>query len=357
MEPRAKETNAVWLLALVACHGPSETGPGGMVGHVLDASGQPLQGIVVNSVEAEYRTDAEGHFAVAWKPPGTHVFFEREGVYWQRTWLPESDGPEVEIRLPVTRPAKVDCGAVDATCTLRWELGEAFTATATVGCEPGKTHGLAAVPEGAPVSECRRKGTTVETVAADRGDTVALLPPSMPLRVEVRSVEGGAAESCSVRVGEVEATVGSSGFWVAEQAGQQVVRVVCEGRAAWPVVAEPGRGSLVVEWSRGGPEIDLEGRFPEAAVLRLRPLASEAWLDVAPVADGVFPLPPVPAGTYAAAVVVDGAPQDVGAVEPTRGGVLELSPLDGGGAVGVLRLEGDVVSGRIPVHLSEADPD
>ena len=75
---------AMGLVGTVGCHGVDHTGRSGMVGRLVDASGQPISGQRISSLEAEGVTQEDGSFSVAWKDPETAVFFDRDGVHWQR---------------------------------------------------------------------------------------------------------------------------------------------------------------------------------------------------------------------------------------------------------------------------------
>ena len=181
----------MYLLFLAACHGPGETGPGGMVGRIVDPAGAPLEGIRVMSVEAESRTDAAGHFAVEWKEPDTHVFFELQGTFWRRA-LQADDPAEVTLQLPSTREAELDCADRDGLVKLSWSMGPGFVASRSVACRPEAKVLLQGLPPGVPSVELKQGSERVLTEAIEVEGGIRLVPPEVPVRVDVQSTEGAA---------------------------------------------------------------------------------------------------------------------------------------------------------------------
>lgn len=128
---------AIGLVGTVGCHGVDHTGRSGMAGRLVDASGQPISGQRISSLEAEGVTQPDGSFSVAWKDPETAVFFEREGVHWQRAYRAEDEGKVVQIDLPETEVVSVECGTARCDSELRWQSATGLRARIRQACEPG----------------------------------------------------------------------------------------------------------------------------------------------------------------------------------------------------------------------------
>lgn len=124
----------MWI-ALAACHlSPETSGDRGMVGRVVDASGRPVVGLVVDSLEASSTTDADGRFAVWFKPPEQLVTFQTAGVGFTRRLLPAEWGQAVALALPVLKDVEVACASVAGPVALAFQLDEAMTARRVVPC-------------------------------------------------------------------------------------------------------------------------------------------------------------------------------------------------------------------------------
>lgn len=356
---------ALVALLMLACGEPTVTGPTAMVGRIQSAGGQPVQGLDVRSLEASDRTDAEGRFAVLYKAPEQHVTVQVGDTWLQRRYLPGDEGQVVQITLPETRDVTLSCGEQTCDATLLWTLSEGLEARVTRRCRPGVELPLKQIPTGSPTLSCR--GAAAEPTLVDRGDVLALGPPLRPLRIELRSTDGPAPKDCTVAVGERPARPAGEGFWASELAEPSVVAAVCMGRPARPLWAPPDAGAVVLEWSPGGPSLDLEEVASWANVVVVQALASPdapedaGWsLRVTPTGEGVFLLPPLLAGHYR--VQVHG---DAPSVLPTEGelrerfdvlppadGVLRVQRIPGGETlVGELRTSGDLLEGRVPVEV------
>ena len=124
---------------LLGCHGVDATGRSGMAGRLVDASGQPIAGQRILSLEAEGVTGPDGTFSVAWKDPETAIFFDRDGVHWQRAYRPEDKGTVVQVALPETETVTVSCGDAQCALELRWAKPNGLRARVRHACEPRGT--------------------------------------------------------------------------------------------------------------------------------------------------------------------------------------------------------------------------
>lgn len=325
-----------------------------MVGRVLGADGAPLTGLTVQTVETAARTDDEGRFTIAWQDPNQHVHFTHHDVWFQRRYRAEDAGRVVDITLPAARDAQLRCGEQACAVTLSWPLGPGYEARVSRTCVPGATFPLAAVPRSTPSVSCR--GAAEQPTLDDRGDALVLEPPLAALRVELRAVDGALPSGCRVHVGSREGRPAGEGFWAADIASPSTVSASCAGRPARPVLAARDAGTVTLEWSAQGPEVDVVELAPWAATLTLAPRQGDGWtLRIAARPDGTFALPPLTEGVYA--IRIDGASSPTPPVEdwtsPEQGppGTLKLDPVEGAEAlVGLLTLEGDLLEGAVPVE-------
>ncbi len=164
-----------FLLFLFACHSVTETGPSGMAGRLVDATGDAVPGVVVSTVEAESRTNAEGHFAVPWKKPDHYVFFNHDGLFFRRT-LQEGESGVLEIPLPATRSVQLHCPAEACPLTLTWNPEPGFEVRRTHRCVGPAQVDLGAVPVGPPRASCDGAAFTVR----DDGSTMTVGPAKKP---------------------------------------------------------------------------------------------------------------------------------------------------------------------------------
>ena len=148
---------AMGLVGTVGCHGVDHTGRSGMVGRLVDASGQPISGQRISSLEAEGVTQEDGSFSVAWKDPETAVFFDRDGVHWQRAYRAEDEGKVVQIDLPETEALAVKCGTAQCDAELRWQSSTGLRARIRQVCEPGAEF-QANLPKGTVEIRCEVAG-------------------------------------------------------------------------------------------------------------------------------------------------------------------------------------------------------
>lgn len=348
-----------WLLA--GCWMPTETGPKGMVGRVVDVGGLPLAGVDVMTLEERVPTDAEGGFAIQYKPPETFVNWSHGGAWYRRVFRPEDQGKVLEIRLPALRDVDLFCevappaGVTAQPCArveLAWDLGDGLFAKADVACGRIPTR-LVAVPVGAPTATC---GVPVRVAEEHAG--LVVRPPSTPVRVEIRADEGLAPRSCVIRIGDRLASPMEGGFYTAEAAGRVQVGGACDGRPLFPRWVDAAEGSVALDWSASGPSLDLAGLPVPAGSLRLIREIDGATLEVAAGADGVYLLPPLPEGRYRFGV---GDPAALATLSPPAvvpPGAMRIlaqvptTPGNPGGLAGVLVLAADFEEGKLPVVLA-----
>lgn len=325
-----------------------------MVGRVLDATGSPIEGVSVETVEARSRTDAEGHFAVGWKKPAFYVHFWRDDLWYRRRLQPEDEGVSVDLQLPALSNRMLSCELRTACeAELIWDLGSGFSAKATAHCEPDTLIDLKRVPSSTPEVTCRPSASagTLGLHVHD-GEPIRVTPPLVPVRVEVRADTPEPPALCDVRVdNRTVATV--EGGWEGRAWGDVTVSATCDGWPAAPAsvkVTEPGTAFL--EWSPTGPSIDFAGHLNGVDTFFLA-RAGQWMIELKAGDGGVAALPPLSAGSYvlaskgAAVAVVGGSESGVA--------YLHVDP-DTGAFAGVLNLDADVLDGRIGVEIIADSP-
>jgi len=348
----------VLLLLIISCNGPSTTGPDLMVGRVVSSSGAPVQGLEIASLEASDRTDAEGAFSVRYKDPSRHVHFGRGGAWYQRDYRAADLETEVELLLPQTRNTALHCGQMTCVVEMVWKLGEGFTAKTTAACKPGQEMPLQQIPSETPEITCTEgsTGPQIPISARDEGARITIGAALVPLRVEIRPVDGVAPDACKVRVGDRIARSAGDGFWSAEAAGLVTVSASCDGIPARPREVHVDVGSVALEWTKSGPTLDLEDIAPWLAEVQLVSEVGEGsgWsTKIRESADGTFSLPPLAEGQYR--VMGSGQPDAtllaIQPPEPSAPGIL-AAHVDSGMEllVGRIIVTGDIVEGAIPVE-------
>jgi len=355
-----------WMAAwwLVAC-GPSleATGPNGMVGRIVDATGQPVVGQSVATIHTEVKTDDEGRFALIWRAPDQHISVRRKGLTIRRTYAPGDDGKVIELPMPPLRTAVLACPPTPCDVVLGWELPNRYEAELRLRCkEPLSTHDLFEVPASPPSVTCTKgKGRSAEQVPVsvlDRGETLTLVPPQQPVRVEVRPVSGQLPDGrCTVTVGTVEAEGQGLGMYTATASGSVTARAICGGRPARPatVQADAPDPFVTLEWSPVGPMLDPVEGFEGAMTLVAEQGEDSGWtLPLRPADDGRYALPPLSAGTYRVLMVAEGEDAALLAEPPPpKPGSLVLSRTAGASYVGRLVLDHDLEDGTVPIHTAE----
>ena len=341
----------MWLVALAACHWtPNETGRGGMVGQLVDASGTPIVDVAIETLEAAVRTDETGRFAVTYKAPNTEVHFVRGLVFYQRRWLP-SDDAEVALRLPATRRAELTCGDRACDVTLTWALAEGFEARVAGRCASGAARDLGEIPVGTPAISCRDGVGQPESPVTleDRGDFLVVVPPPSVLVIRIASA-GAAPRGCVASVDGKPAPIAPDGSFTVSGYGLVQASAICDERPARPVVVDTASGEVSLEWSAEGPlvrlppgEVDVQCRGTQGgwrATWRVDP-------------NGILWLPPLEAGMCEIVSVPSDQRSEAWAAEAPaalRPGILTLRAIGQTGYKGWLKLEDAVLSGEIPVR-------
>lgn len=293
------------LLTLLGCWSPKkwETGPTNMVGHLVDADGQPLGGVEIETVESRWKTEPDGAFAVNYKEPAQMLAFTRDNIEYTRHYRPEDDKQDVLIKVPPAVERIVRC-EMEAPCDaeLDWDLGDAITASTTLKCDRDNPIRLDAAPLPFPSSAaCRVDGKDVPMKLLDVDGTLVIAPPPVPVSVRL-SVPGSEAEhTCSVSVSGQPATRNPDGLWVGEGIGLVQLDAICDGVPAVPArwyVRTPSELPLV--WRPADITLDLHEQLPWATNLLMFAMGENGgWLlDLKPDADHKYHLPALAPGGY-----------------------------------------------------------
>lgn len=350
------------LLWLLACSANLDaTGPQGMVGVLKNHDGTPLVGQRVSTVETDDETDETGRFEVIWQPPNQHVSIRRTGLVIGRSYRPDDEGRVLELTLPRMRSAILACPPTPCDVVATWPLEDHFEATLRLRCkEPLVTHTLIEVPEAVPQVVCTTgKGASQQPVPVqviDQLQTITLAPPQPPVRVEVRAVSGELPGDCEVFVGGTVAQARGGGF-EATGRGQVTVRATCGGRPARPtaVDADQPPATVGLEWSPTGPTLDLPQPFDGVLQLVAEGGEGAPWsIPIEADGNGIYPLPPLSAGTYRVLLVAEGEQAALLAEPPPAvDDVLVLAATSGASQVGRLVLTRDLEEGRLQVKRAK----
>ncbi len=315
-----------------------------MRGVVLQPDGKPVVGLKVETVESSVRTDENGEFGLYYKPPDTHVYFDRENAWYRRAYKPADDGKQIEILLPPTRSLQVDCGGFTCRLTLDWEYDDGLLVRRRGACEAGDSVVLDGSPQGVPEVRCQAKVTEPDLPLSIRmsEDLLELLPPARDITVRV---DGDAdAEECAVFVDGIQLSARDDGRFTGSAAGDAVVQAVCRGRAATPEVLPADSDSLEIAWMDAGPTL----RPPPGMELdRLQLVQAGGWtLTLRAAPSGAFLLPVLPAGSYALQLTsTDFSPVPVSKPADLEPGVVSGQMLASGQYAAHLELERDLADG------------
>lgn len=344
----------LWLI-LLSCSGDPVTTQTTLAGRILGFSGKPLQGVRIESLEGQAHSGADGLFSVEIKPPNRLAHFTVEGIWYRRRVQPGEDGRVLELQLPATRAAQLQCPPVDCELLLSWPLADGFEAQLRPDCSPGATVQLPAAPAAVPEVTCTvGRGVTARQVpveVSDQGSMLIVNPQATPVRIEVRAIDGELPDDCRVWAGKRIAASAGEGAWVVEVGEPTTVGAVCAGALALPQLVDPAAqgDGVVLEWVATGPTVELEEVAPWAEEVVIA--AEDAgWSVPATLRGGAALLPPLPAGRYR--VLIRGAEQQLPLLaEPpeAREGILTVQAPAEGTLVGRLQLEEDLEGGAIPV--------
>ncbi len=293
------------LLTLVGCWSPKkwETGPTSMVGHLVDADGQPLGGVEIETVESRWKTEPDGAFAVNYKEPAQMLAFTRDNIEYTRHYQPDDDKKDVLIKVPMAVERIVRCEmAAPCDAQLDWDLGDALTATTTFKCDRDNPIRLDAAPLPFPSSAaCRVDGKDQPMKLNDVDGSLVFTPPPVPVSVRL-SVPGSEAEhTCSVRVSGQPATRNADGLWVGEGFGLVQLDAICDGVPAVPArwyVATATELPLI--WRPSDVTLDVHDVLPWATTLLMFAQGENGgWtLDLTPGEDHLYHLPALAPGSY-----------------------------------------------------------
>lgn len=342
----------MWLslvVVLSGCWEPRESSDKALVGHILGPLDIPERGLAVESLEARDVTDAEGHFAVQFKPPNQAVRFRWKGAWYQRRYRPQDDGQTIRVKLPTLRDAELTCDTrVPCSLAMTWDLGDGLTATVNAKCTPGGKAHMLGIPQAPGTGTCR--AADGEQPLRDEGETILVSNPAVPVTIRIPDAR---PDSCTVRVGDHEPLLADQ-EWTARVDRPVMVSATCAGVPALPTTV-PGDAPATVEldWTVAGAWIDATKTVPDASTLWIVAEGSTGWTLPIPRTGDRFTLPPLPAGSYRMGVSTrPGAiPIDPLAPlpNPTPGtAVMTTSP---GGLSGLLVLTEPAVSGPIPLAI------
>jgi len=318
-----------------------------MVGRVIDVGGNPVQGLKVESLEAQDFTDETGRFAVQYKPPEQFVSFLYQEQWYKRVLRPEDSGKELVLQLPLLRDLRVEC-ELTKSCNvgLSWQVAAGFSVSTAVACEPAGKLLLRGVPRDPPQVSC----PGLEGVRGEiRGDSLVILPARKQVRIEVVS-DGAEPSACTVQVGDRMGSPLGGGVYVAEVSGVVTASAICEGRPALPRTLDTSLLETVsLSWSSQGPYLDLAPIAPTADRMWL---VSETevptWMiEIPPSADGTYALPILPPGVYRLGAVDAGAMALASVPTSLEAGVVRYRTE--GGVVGFLKVDTDLSEGVIPL--------
>jgi hypothetical protein len=325
-----------------------------MVGRLIDSDGKPVAGVLVESLEAEVTSDADGRFAVQYKSPDQFVHFVFRETWYQRAYRPEDDGKVVLVTLPSTRDVEARCElGVQGTVELSWDLGEGLSARRSASCGGPPGVALGGLPPGLPTARAAGHSIDVE----EGGGVIHLIPPSFPVKVELRAEDASLLPTCSVQVGGRAAIRGEDGTFIASGRGLTTVSATCGAHVAIPqTVRADAAVSVSLEVAHTSPRLDLDSVAPGAASVWLTREGADGYsVQLTADARGIWLFPPLTAGSYVVAVGDPVYALRAGEIVAASPGTAYFRRLPDGevpaGAVGRIRVERDIVSGAVPVSM------
>lgn len=350
----------MWLLSFLACFGDSVTSEGTFVGRVVDPHGSPIEGLLVSSMEAQARSEADGAVDVPLTPENRLVHFTVAGTWYRQTVLPEHVGTVVEIAMPPTRAATLWCPDSECDLTLTWQVADGLEAQVSPACEAGASRSLTQVPEGPPEVACSiGRGpdkVDVPVMVQDQGPEIRVALRRHQVRVRI---SGDATPSdCRIQIGDRVAPLLAPGVWAAEASRPVTVGARCDGIPSLPVRIDPSTTSdVVLRWTASTPTLATAEVAPWAKELVIAAEAHDAgwsWR-VAPDDRGRWVLPPLEVGTYR--LMVRAADAELPLLTPppqgSAPGVATFGPAQGRTRVGRLVVTEVLAPG--PVQVSVVD--
>jgi len=341
-----------WVLLLImSCFDPTNTGPSGMVGRLVEADGTPMDGIRVMSEEHAAFTDKQGHFAVQYKEPAQYVHFHHQGLWYRRQWQEELDKDRVLIRLPVTQDLQVDCKlGYECKTEFTWDLGQGLTATGEANCYPGISTALRRVPNSTPKVVCRSsRGTSSYPRVQVEGSTLRLLSPPSPIRVMVQGQQDRTPPNCTVSVDRKNADTVGGGTWMGEGNGRVTVSALCDGVPAVPKYVHAEEvGRVTLFWLGTGPTVILQPEMKSSKPITLRQDGPDGgWtIGIQPGKNGEYRLPPLATGDYRLAIGGEELLAGVNFGDPEEPDTIHWSKFENG-YVGTLSISRNTSKGEI----------
>ena len=351
----------MWLVTLAGCFSDPLTTETTFAGRLTDAEGEPVEGFLVVSMEAQARTAEDGTFDLRITPDNRLVHFTEGDTWFRQIVQPEHQGTVVPMTVPKTIERTLWCPEVDCALTLTWDFGTGFEGQVSPKCAPGERIELAQAPEGKPVAQCLEgKGseqTKVPVVVSEFGPELRVSQRRLALNITVQG--DVSSKDCAVRVGERIAppVPESVGHWEVEVLGPAQVSARCRGIPTAPVLVDPTETTEVtVAWVEQTPTLALTKLAPWAHELVLASEGADpGWsMRLLPDDQGTVVLPPLVRGNYR--LMVRAADRDVPLVSPPPSeaapGVATFGPVTDRTQVGRLVVDTKLAAGPVQVSVA-----
>ncbi|MBX2797880.1 MAG: carboxypeptidase-like regulatory domain-containing protein [Myxococcales bacterium] len=347
------------LLTMMACGGDTVTTETTLVGKIVDSSGAPVSGVLVQSIEDGHTTGSDGGFRLKVEPPNRFVHFTSKGTWYRRNGVASDEGKVFELTLPEVAELAVQCPDVACDLALVWELSEGFEAQFRPACEPGGTAEVPAAPTSAPTVRCtqgKNRDQRLLPMDVEYGDgKLSIRQGGAEVRIEVRAKEGPIPEDCAVRVGDRVAKPAGMGFWTAPVPSGATAAAVCQGVPAQPVWVLPEQASetVVLHWRPEGPSLDMSQVAPWAEEVVLTGGAAGWSLPMAPQ-NGRVQLPPLKPEVYQILVRGSGTelPLAVSAPTSSAAGTAVFAEAGAEQLVGRLEVKAPLGTGEVPAEMA-----